>query len=276
MKTLLVAIAALAFASSALAYGIEEDDEAMLGDGGEGGPGQSEVTALMEQAMALDEKKDYAGAVGKFEQIVELSPNDAGMWNNLGVATMRHGTDLVNKRRRVQGKKMFLKAAEHYRKAIEIDENTYYAAENLKGVLAALQANFRVSPTKEDIALLEESGIEYDEEEINRTTEEDQARRRAEAQDQDATAGASGSDDQFEAEELGMDEPREKFPRRRRRRRAAPSADEDGEDEPPSPRRRRRRRDQGGEEGEGEGGEEEPAKRPRRRRRRRAAKGGDL
>ncbi len=51
------------------------------------------VRSLYRQALALQKKKDLAGAADLYRQVVKLDPKHAYAWNNLGVIQMRQKED---------------------------------------------------------------------------------------------------------------------------------------------------------------------------------------
>lgn len=56
-------------------------------------PAAPPVRSLYRQALALQKKKDLAGAADLYRQVVKLDPKHAYAWNNLGVIQMRQKED---------------------------------------------------------------------------------------------------------------------------------------------------------------------------------------
>ncbi|MCX6640109.1 MAG: tetratricopeptide repeat protein [bacterium] len=72
-----------------------------------------DVEAILNIAgIYLEVKKDYPNAVVYYQKAVELDPNNAGIWQNLGVALMRDGDQKQDQSLMDEGKKALNKAAE--------------------------------------------------------------------------------------------------------------------------------------------------------------------
>ncbi|KAA0164826.1 hypothetical protein FNF27_07754 [Cafeteria roenbergensis] len=124
-------------------------------------------------AMRADEAGEFELAIQHFEAHAQESPDDPTAHNNLGVATMRYGIEMMMARRRLKGKQLFTKSAEHYRAAIALDRFNNMAADNLRGVLHALNSNFKVEPSEEDKAMLEDIGFPFDDYDPQQAVPED-------------------------------------------------------------------------------------------------------